>query len=539
MQHDAFSLRRWRATQALLAPEVRSMAMLGFVNAGHLLVMHAKCLEHADTDNPLAAQLHLRVAMDCLLCALEEDILDPDAPGLALGLDAHMGILPPGVRGLLERLRDFASKSTDMAGTADGRPLSARDLAVQTVLQGQYSLLLDLAKAVQAEQGLEPAARRLKADALFHSGDLERAEALYRSLDKEGLPLAGQRHAQTLLCLGRRDEAAAMLGRIVHAAPWRTNMVLKLHDLLRGLDEYAAQGPTDMQRTSVLLYSWNHAPDLDRTLQSLAASTAPALAAMDVFVLNNGSTDDTAAVLERWKDSGAFPNFEVVTLPINIGAPAARNWLLHMNAVQHNGCIAFLDDDIVLAPGWLEALFRAREAAPEAGAWGAKVVEMDRPHVIQQADLNLFWPPVNNEFVGFSDLQAGVPDTGQFDYLRPAASVTGCCHLFERKTFEAVGDFDIRFSPSQYDDFDHSMRMIRAGLRSVYTGHVAVGHVRAAGHGASISRAALYNVFGNVKKLEGKHDPEAVQECIRTMDAVLLDDYQAKLAVIREALRDD
>jgi len=63
-----------------------------------------------------------------------------------------------------------------------------------------------------------------------------------------------------------------------------------------------------------------------------------------------------------------------------------------------------------------------------------------------------------------------------------------------------------------------------------------INHARASGHGASLSRAALYNVFGNVKKLEGKHDPEAVQECIRTMDAVLLDDYQAKLAVIREDL---
>ncbi len=536
MTPDAFSLRRWRATQALLAPDIRSMLMLGFVNAGHLLAIYAKCLGHAHTNDALASQLHLRVAMDCLLCILEEDVLNPDAPGALLQLDRHMGVLTPPLRELLERLQGFASRSTDMAGTADGRTLSARDLAVQTVLQGSYPLLLDLAKAIEAEPGLEPAARRLRADAMFHSGDLDQAEALYRSLGQDGLPLAAQRHAQALLGLGRRDQAVAVLGGLVEKAPWRTNMVLKLHDLVRGLDAGSDATHTAMERTSVLLYTWNHGPDLDHTLGTLAASSAPALSAMDVFVLNNGSSDDTGNVLTRWKNSGAFPGFEIVDLPVNIGAPAARNWLLHMDRVRANAWIAFLDDDVSLAPAWLEVLFRARDARPDAGAWGAKVVEMDKPHVIQQADLNLFWPPENNEVVGFSDLQAGVPDTGQFDYLRPAASVTGCCHLFRRETFETVGDFDIRFSPSQYDDFDHSLRMMRSGLRSVYTGHAAVGHARASGHDASLSRPALYNVFGNIKKLAGKHDPEAVQEYVATMDAVLLEDYQAKLAVLRETL---
>ena len=55
-------------------------------------------------------------------------------------------------------------------------------------------------------------------------------------------------------------------------------------------------------------------------------------------------------------------------------------------------------------------------------------------------------------------------------------------------------------------------------------------------HDASLIRAALYNTFVDIRELEDKHGPEAMRECIRTMDAVLLDDYLAKPAVVKEAL---
>ena len=47
------------------------------------------------------------------------------------------------------------------------------------------------------------------------------------------------------------------------------------------------------------------------------------------------------------------------------------------------------------------------------------------------------------------------PDWGAYGLTRPCATVTGCCHLFPTDVLAATGGFDLRFSPTQYDDLDH------------------------------------------------------------------------------------
>jgi glycosyltransferase involved in cell wall biosynthesis len=70
----------------------------------------------------------------------------------------------------------------------------------------------------------------------------------------------------------------------------------------------------------------------------------------ELVVADNGSTDDGAAVVGRWRDR--IPDLRVVEASARRGAAAARN----LGAAAARGdALVFCDADDVVAPGWLEA----------------------------------------------------------------------------------------------------------------------------------------------------------------------------------------
>jgi len=91
-----------------------------------------------------------------------------------------------------------------------------------------------------------------------------------------------------------------------------------------------------------------------------------------VAVLDNGSTDHTPTVLAE--AAGLFPTgrFLTVRLPVNVGAPGARNWLLSLPEVKARPFVAFLDDDAFPEADWLARLLDTAARYPRAGAIGLR-----------------------------------------------------------------------------------------------------------------------------------------------------------------------
>ncbi len=86
---------------------------------------------------------------------------------------------------------------------------------------------------------------------------------------------------------------------------------------------------------SILLPTYNRAYCLPRTIDSLLAQTYPD---WELIIVDDGSTDDTGAVLARFDD----PRIRVLRHPSNRGVAAARNTGL---AAARNPLIAFCDSD--------------------------------------------------------------------------------------------------------------------------------------------------------------------------------------------------
>ncbi|WMW65468.1 glycosyltransferase [Nitratidesulfovibrio liaohensis] len=278
-----------------------------------------------------------------------------------------------------------------------------------------------------------------------------------------------------------------------------------------------------------------------------SASTKPSasVAASDlgdarVVVLDNGCTDATPDVLARWAERAPHrlgERLHTVTLPLNIGAPPARNWLLTLPEVRACDWVAFLDDDATVPPDWLRLFGAAMAAHPAANVYGCRVVDYSVPMLLQSVDLHLDpggdmaaapenAPGYRRRF-SVSDLHLQELDFGQFSYLRPCVSVTGCCHLFRRAVFDAVGPFDLRYAPSQYDDLEHDLRRSLRGDLPVYQGHLAVHHMKRTGRAAWTDPAQFSNAWANMYKLQyryarpdfdtlGQHDHAALLADVET-----------------------
>ncbi len=414
-----------------------------------------------------------------------------------------------------------------------------RQAMALSVFEADFAWTRDLA-ALPLPSGLEAVRVKLAADALYLSGQAEAALGLWEGLG----PSFGQgwvlgRSAFARLSLGQRDQALDDFREALALAPWQTNSLLAAFDLATGRDTKRAELPGSL---ALLLYTYNKAEDLAATLDSLAKTDLARadLGQARIFVLNNGCTDHTAEVLARFADRlGQL--LVPVNLPVNIGAPAARNWLMHLPAVQAMDWALFLDDDTDLPVDLRARLGAAVRAYPEAGVWGCKVRDFAAPTRLQSADLHLVLPPQAspeqpeidltadepNPF-SLSDLHIQEPDLGRFDYLRPCLSVTGCCHLFRTADLPAVGDFSLFLSPTQYDDVERDLRSAKAGRAGVYQGHLAVGHRKSTGAASRTDPVALANALANKYKMQTMHPRSEILALAKWEQALLLDDVSEK-----------
>ena len=373
--------------------------------------------------------------------------------------------------------------------------------------------------------------------ALYACGDADmQAHEAFAALDRvthKGFAL--WRTMRTAGLLARRGDsgaAASACAGLWRATGFHPNLTLLTHELAcpaPGADLHNAT-----TAPAILLYSWNKADLLRQTLESLRATET---GASPVFVLDNGSTDatqDVIAAARAWWQPGLFRD---IRLPVNVGAPAARNWLLTLPEVRARSWVAFLDDDILLPQGWLAGLWNTAAAHPGAGAVGCTITDHGPPHHVQGADFHLL--PQEHGRKMFGDMAErifvysypmGQSDTSMLRYTRPCLHVSGCCHLLNMRALDVCGGFDIRFSPSQFDDLERDIRSCLGGFASVYNGAVRIRHVQHSSLRQARTTAQSGHIHGNKIKLEGLFRDRDVAGLRASMQGAVRDDLKRKTA---------
>ena len=329
-------------------------------------------------------------------------------------------------------------------------------------------------------------------------------------------PFTLSRAAEMYRRQGGVEQALALYGRALELAPLQRPYAERIKSLRAPFQP--DPGLVETKRVSIYLYSYNKARMLGETLESLSrCDIGPAR----VTVLVNGCTDDSAAVVARARELFARNALECIELPVNIGAPAARNWLLALPSTRESEYVAFLDDDVILQPDWLAHMLTVAESDARIGNVGCKVVF---PGEFRQ--LQYLYRHVSLASEDLIRISLPTPymqyDIGLYDVIREGRVVMGCQHLLRVASLEDVPWFDIRYSPTQLDDTDHDIGLCLAGWKVFYCGTVTCLHRQNSGTSAhsNLDMASLGGILGNDLKFSYKWYGQ--QDALRALDSLTL-----------------
>lgn len=118
-------------------------------------------------------------------------------------------------------------------------------------------------------------------------------------------------------------------------------------------------------KISAIVCTHNREKVLEKALQSLIRQTL-SQTDYEILIIDNGSTDGTRELVRRF---AATTNLRYIFEP-QLGVSKARNtgW-----KKAQGKFIAFLDDDAVACPKWLERILNAFRTVPDAGVIGGRV----------------------------------------------------------------------------------------------------------------------------------------------------------------------
>lgn len=235
-----------------------------------------------------------------------------------------------------------------------------------------------------------------------------------------------------------------------------------------------AAGPPPL--VSVVLVSWNCGRFVDGVLPSLLRQTYPAI---EVLVVDNGSTDGGPELVEA-----SYPGARVIRLGRNTGFSHALNQGIRQTRGPY---VLSLNFDVVLEPGFVEALVQALETRPEAG-WATGALRQLRDHgVVDAIDCvgHYFLP--SRYCYGHDPAH---PEPEFYSAPREVFGASACGALYRRAMLEdlAVGGeiFDEDLF-AYFEDVDLDWRAQQLGYRCVFTPQARGAHMR---YGADLSGRA-------------------------------------------------
>jgi glycosyltransferase involved in cell wall biosynthesis len=180
----------------------------------------------------------------------------------------------------------------------------------------------------------------------------------------------------------------------------------------------------------------------------------------EIIIADNNSTDGTWEALQR--ESRNFPMKFRLMRVATPGKSAVMNEAIR---ASNSKILAFLDDDVVVDPGWLESIHRFLENNHYQVAQG--VIRIASP----EAD-----DPQISELL---DRYRTIPRVDYGPEIQNLASLNGANVVIYREVLDRIGYFDQRLGPGAAgtsEDVELAKRVIRAGLRIGYIHEAVVYH---------------------------------------------------------------
>jgi GT2 family glycosyltransferase len=245
-------------------------------------------------------------------------------------------------------------------------------------------------------------------------------------------------------------------------------------DVVRGaFSPELASGSPSLPGMSVVICTNDGSATLRECLDGVAGLRYPYY---EVIVVSDGSTDNTAEI------AASYDGVSVIETPRR-GLAAARNSGMRASRGE---IIAYIDDDAIPDPDWLQHLARSFASGPYAAAGGPNV------------------PPPGSGAVAQCVSNAPGGPTHVLLSDRDAEHVPGCNMAIRKSALEEIGGFDPTFRAAG-DDVDVCWRLLDSGRRIAFNPGAVVFH-----HRRSSVRGYLrqQRAYGKAEALLERKHPE-------------------------------
>jgi hypothetical protein len=223
---------------------------------------------------------------------------------------------------------------------------------------------------------------------------------------------------------------------------------------------------------AVVVLNWNGLEDTRALLPTLAACRVPDGWGVDVIVVDNGSSDGSAAALAQ-----EFPQIELLALAENRRFAGGNNHGIRHALAAGADAVMLLNNDTRADPGLIERLLLALDQDPGAAATA--------PLIYYGAPSQRIWYAggVLRPALGWV-AHRGVRalDQGQYRGVEPTGYLTGCCLLARRAAWEKVGLLDERYF-IYAEDADWCLRARAMGERLLFVPTARLWHTVSAASG--------------------------------------------------------
>lgn len=246
----------------------------------------------------------------------------------------------------------------------------------------------------------------------------------------------------------------------------------------------------EKKRIAVVILNWNGAAMMCRFLPNVLEGSG---GEAEVIVADNGSTDDSCAVVER-----EFPEVRLLRLPENYGFAEGYNRAL---AEVDAEVYVLLNSDVEVERGWLVPLLAYLDAHPEVAAV--------QPKVLSHAERGRF--EYAGAAGGYMDAY-GYPycrgrlfdtvemDEGQYDEPVRVFWATGAALMVRAADWRAAGGLDGRFFAHQ-EEIDFCWRLGARGRGVACVPASKVWHVGGASLEQGNPRKTFLNFRNNLMML--------------------------------------
>lgn len=221
-------------------------------------------------------------------------------------------------------------------------------------------------------------------------------------------------------------------------------------------------------RLSIIILTCNQRDFTLRLLHSMEGWLRASGDAVEVILVDNGSTDGTPEAVSSWQRDSGIGNLRLMEAGGNLGVARGRN----LGLKSAGGRVMMLLDNDTIADGDVyDALCRYVESTPSCGIAAPALYSPD-------GELQASAKPYPSPWLKLRHvLSPGKESAAERTELGKAHPfyLIGACQVFRREILDKVGFLDegIFYGP---EDCDFCIRVRRAGLTIDYLPHLRLTH---------------------------------------------------------------